>query len=112
MPWEHLLRISHHGDPGEPPELREKCRAFLKKLHNHFCSNTVKKRGQIKKGFYADIIIFDPDRFTDKADYKDSFQYAEGLEYSIINGKLSVEKGEFTGQLNGKVLKNVFICNL
>lgn len=65
----------------------------------------IPKRGQLKKGYYADIIIFNPETFKDIADYKDSFQYAEGLEYSIINGKLSVEKGEFTGQLNGKVLK-------
>lgn len=64
----------------------------------------IPKRGQLKEGYYADIIIFNPKTFKDKADYKDAFQYAEGLEYSIINGKLSIEKGEFTGQLNGKVL--------
>ena len=65
----------------------------------------IPKRGEIKKGYFADIIIFDPETFKDIADYKDSFQYSEGLEYSIINGKLSVDKGKFTGKLNGKVLK-------
>ncbi|WP_420602591.1 N-acyl-D-amino-acid deacylase family protein [Flagellimonas sp.] len=64
----------------------------------------IPNRGAIKEGFYADIIIFNPDTFRDKADYSDAFQYAEGLEYSIINGKISVEKGEFTKKLNGKVL--------
>lgn len=64
----------------------------------------IPKRGKIKENYYADIIIFNPETFTDKADYQDAFQYAQGLEYSIINGKFSVEKGEFTGQLNGKVL--------
>ena len=65
----------------------------------------IPNRGQIKEGYYADIIIFNPETFKDIADYKDAFQLAEGLEYSIINGNLSVENGKFTGQLNGKVLK-------
>lgn len=65
----------------------------------------IPKRGQLKEGYYADIIIFNPESFKDVANYKNAFLYAEGLEYSIINGKLSIENGKFTGQLNGKVLK-------
>ena len=65
----------------------------------------IQNRGNLKEGYFADIIIFNPETFKDVANYKDSFQYAEGLEYSIINGKLSVENGEFTGELNGEVLK-------
>ena len=65
----------------------------------------IQKRGKLAKGYFADVIIFDPKTFKDKANYKDAFQLAEGLEYSIINGKISVENGQFTGQLNGKVLK-------
>lgn len=61
-------------------------------------------RGKLQKNYYADIIIFNPKTFKDKADYKDAFQLAEGLEYAIINGKLSVDKGIFTDKLNGKVL--------
>ena len=68
----------------------------------------IPKRGQLKEGYYADVIIFNPETFKDKADYKDAFQYAEGLEYSIINGKLAVEHGEYTGTLNGRVLKKEF----
>ena len=65
----------------------------------------IKKRGALKDGFYADIIIFDPQAFKDRADYKNAFQLANGLVYSIINGKMSVEEGNFTKELNGKVLK-------
>lgn len=65
----------------------------------------ISNRGKLKEGYYADVIIFNPEAFIDKADYTDAFQFAEGLEYSIINGKLSVEKGNFTDALNGKVLK-------
>ncbi|MDJ0644660.1 MAG: D-aminoacylase [Flavobacteriaceae bacterium] len=65
----------------------------------------IPKRGILNKGYYADIIIFSPETFQDKANYKDAFQLAQGLEYSIINGKISVANGKFTNQLNGKVLK-------
>jgi len=65
----------------------------------------IKNRGKLLVGYYADIIIFDPDTFKDLADYTEAFKLSEGLEYSIINGKLSVENGKFTNQLNGEVLK-------
>ncbi len=64
----------------------------------------IQKRGKLQVGNYADIIIFNPDTFKDKADYTDAFQYAIGLDYSIINGKISIEKGKYSNKLNGKVL--------
>ncbi len=65
----------------------------------------IPNRGKLLEGYYADVIVFNPKTFKDKADYTDAFQDAEGLEYCILNGKLSVENGIFTNQLNGKVLK-------
>lgn len=65
----------------------------------------LKDRGQLKEGYVADIIIFNPKTFKDKADYADAFQLSEGLEYSIVNGKIAIENGKFTNQLHGKVLK-------
>lgn len=65
----------------------------------------IPNRGQLKEGYYADIILFDPETFTDKADYKDAFAYAQGLQYAIINGKIAVENGTYTKGLFGKVLR-------
>lgn len=65
----------------------------------------IPNRGALKVGYFADIIIFNPETFKDIADYTDAFQLAQGLEYSIINGKIAVEKGKATTLLNGKVLK-------
>jgi len=64
----------------------------------------IKNRCRLLEGNFADLIIFDPENFTDKADYTDAFQYAEGLNYSIINGKIAVDNGEYNKALNGKVL--------
>ena len=65
----------------------------------------IPNRGKLLKGYYADVIIFNPKTFKDQANYIDAFQLAEGIEYSIINGKISIENKKFKGLLNGKVLK-------
>jgi len=64
----------------------------------------MKDRGLLKKGYKADIAIFDPDTITDNATFADSRQYSTGTEYVIVNGKISIENGEYDGALNGKLL--------
>jgi N-acyl-D-aspartate/D-glutamate deacylase len=65
----------------------------------------IPNRGALKKGYYADVIIFNPETFKDHADYNDSFQFGTGLNYSFINGKICVENGEYNGMLAGRVLQ-------
>lgn len=62
-------------------------------------------RGIIQKGYSADIVIFDPRTIKDSATYSDPHQYAEGLEYVIVNGQTEIEKAEPTGTLAGKFLR-------
>ncbi len=61
-------------------------------------------RGLLKKGYKADIAIFDPDTIRDNATFTDSRQYSTGTEYVIVNGKLSIENSKYNGALNGKLL--------
>lgn len=65
----------------------------------------IPNRGKLLEGYFADIIIFDPATFMDKATYEDAFKLAEGLKYSIINGKIAIDEGKYTGQKNGAVLR-------
>ncbi len=62
-------------------------------------------RGLIREGFIADIVVFDPKKIIDKATFLDPHQYAEGIEYVLVNGEVVIEKGRHTEAKPGKVLK-------
>lgn len=64
----------------------------------------MKNRGLILEGFKADIVVFDPETVKDNSTYLDSHRLSSGIEYVLINGKVSIEKGRFNDTLNGKVL--------
>jgi len=65
----------------------------------------LKKRGEIKKGNFADITIFDPKTVIDKATFENPFKYSKGIKYVLINGKIVIEKEKHTGELAGRVLR-------
>lgn len=68
----------------------------------------LKDRGLIKEGMWADIVIFDPKKIKDKATYQNPREKPEGIEYVIVNGVVSIEKGELTEEKVGKVLRKTF----
>lgn len=65
----------------------------------------LKNRGIIKEGYWADIVIFNPDKIKDKATFENPHQYPEGIYYVIVNGQLAVDNGKITGLKPGKILK-------
>lgn len=64
----------------------------------------LKNRGEIKKGNFADIVIFDADKVIDRATYQNPNRRSEGIDYVIVNGRPVVEKGRLTGLLPGRLL--------
>lgn len=64
----------------------------------------LKKRGVLKEGCFADVVVFDPDTIADKANYANPEQYPVGIDYVLVNGKVAVEHGTHTGTLAGQVL--------
>lgn len=64
----------------------------------------LKKRGELKEGYYADITIFDPNTVIDIGTFDNPHQYPRGIEYVIVAGDVVINKGEHTGKLPGKVL--------
>jgi len=63
-------------------------------------------RGLLKPKMCADITIFDPDTVIDKATYRNPIQFPQGIEYVIVNGVVTVEDGEHTGECAGRVLRH------
>ncbi|MBS3818932.1 D-aminoacylase [bacterium] len=62
-------------------------------------------RGRIKEGYKADVVVLDLDNIKINTSISNPHQYSEGVEYLLINGKLALDKGKFTGDLPGEVLK-------
>ena len=65
----------------------------------------IKDRGILKPGFYADLVMFDPEKVTDKATFENPHQYSEGMDLVMVNGRAVWEEGKFTGNLPGRVLR-------
>jgi N-acyl-D-amino-acid deacylase len=66
----------------------------------------LKDRGLLKEGYRADVAIFDPLDFRDRATYADPHQFPSGERTTVIvNGKLVVENATHTGALPGRVLR-------
>ena len=65
----------------------------------------LRDRGLIKEGMFADITVFDPAKVIDRATFESPNQYPTGIEYVLVNGKISVDKGQRTPALAGSVLR-------
>jgi N-acyl-D-amino-acid deacylase len=65
----------------------------------------LQKRGELKVGNYADIVIFDPAKVQDHATYDKPHQYATGISDVFVNGIQVLENGDHTGSLSGRFLK-------
>ncbi len=63
-------------------------------------------RGVLEEGAFADVVAFNPETVIDRATFEDPHQYPVGIDYVIVNGRVVVENGDYTGELAGKVLRH------
>ncbi|MGB7174053.1 MAG: D-aminoacylase [Candidatus Acidiferrales bacterium] len=61
-------------------------------------------RGVLKKGMWADVVIFDPAKVRDLATYENPNQLSTGMDYVLVNGVPVISGGKMTDTLPGKVL--------
>lgn len=61
-------------------------------------------RGLIREGYHADLVVLELERLRDTATFFEPHQYAEGIAYVLVNGRLVVDDGKLTGALPGTVI--------
>jgi N-acyl-D-aspartate/D-glutamate deacylase len=67
----------------------------------------IPERGLIREGYFADVIVFDPNTVSDRSTYEQPEVLAVGMKFVIVNGKIAVENGAYTGVLAGRALRKV-----
>ena len=66
----------------------------------------IHKRGVIKKGAFADLVIFDHEKINDTATFEEPFLRPEGIYYVFVNGLPAVWEGKITEVRAGRILKH------
>ena len=62
-------------------------------------------RGQVREGFFADLVAFDPETIIDRSTYVNPWQYSAGIPYVLVNGRLVVDGGRITDARPGRILR-------
>jgi N-acyl-D-amino-acid deacylase len=62
------------------------------------------RRGFLKEGMFADVVVFDPAKITDRATFEVPHQYATGVRHVFVNGTQVIRDGEHTGAKPGRAL--------
>jgi len=63
------------------------------------------RRGRLEKGYYADIVVFDPQTIIDHATFENPHQYATGMIHVFVNGTQVLKDGEHTGAKPGRAVR-------
>jgi len=66
----------------------------------------IQKRGTLKPGYFADVVVFDPSTIQDHATFNEPHQYATGMKHVFVNGKQVLGNGEHTGATPGRIVRN------
>jgi len=67
----------------------------------------VDDRGLVQEGLVADLVVFDPESFIDRATYEKPFEFSDGVRWLLVNGTLAIADGELQDVLAGQPLRRV-----
>jgi len=65
----------------------------------------IERRGELKEGYFADVVVFDPDTIQDHATFVDPHRYATGMIHVFVNGEQVLKDGEHTGATPGRAVR-------
>ena len=62
-------------------------------------------RGQLREGWFADVVVFDAARVTDRATFEEPHQYPVGIDWVVVNGEVVIENGVYRDVRAGRILR-------
>ena len=65
----------------------------------------LERRGSLRPGFFADVVVFDPAAVQDHATFEKPHQYSTGVTHVLVNGVQVLRNGEHTGARPGRVVR-------
>jgi N-acyl-D-amino-acid deacylase len=65
----------------------------------------IQDRGEIREGFFADIVVFDAEKVSDHATFEEPHQYSTGVQHVFVNGEQVLRYGKHTGATPGRVVR-------
>ena len=71
----------------------------------------IPERGRLRVGYFADVIVFDPQTVADPATYEQPETLATGMKFVVLNGRIAVDEGKYTGILAGIPLRKISAPN-
>ena len=120
QPWSVT---SSDGGPGHPREyatFQTKYAVYVKQKHvidtaffiRHSSGLTadifkLDRRGYLRSGYFADVLVFDPERYVPKADYLHPAVLSQGVQELFVNGVAAVDMAKPTGAVAGRALPHV-----
>jgi N-acyl-D-amino-acid deacylase len=117
QPWVVTSSDGSNGHPRQYATFPEKYQVYVKQRHVIGVDNFIRhstgltadifsldRRGYLRAGYYADVLVFDPAKFVPKATYVNPRILSEGVMELFINGKAAVDGGKLTGALAGLAL--------
>jgi N-acyl-D-amino-acid deacylase len=79
--------------------------AIRKLTHQPATNLKIKKRGLLAPGYFADVVVFDPESISDHATFDEPHQYSTGVSDVWVNGTRVLKNGEHTGASGGRFVK-------
>jgi N-acyl-D-amino-acid deacylase len=97
----HVEYLSHHVREQHTLSLEEAIHKMSGKPAQRF---GLRQRGLVREGWFADLVVLNPDVIGSRSTFEHPGVYPEGIEAVIVNGSLTVDCGSHTGARAGKVL--------
>lgn len=65
----------------------------------------LEKRGKLQEEYFADVTILDREKIKDPATKENPYQYSQGIDFVLVNGKIILSEGKYSGKKNGAILQ-------